>query len=150
LFFRKIDRPDPAALPGVFLSVWFTSGFWQAVRTGLRAGWWSVKRWFYLGGDESRTAQHEAFWIMVTAVFFGFGGLLRFANHGEADHIAGWAFIGAASWIGLAFFFPLWLPRVRDAELIRERREAERRQQEQLLRLINNAVDEARRKGAQR
>lgn len=80
-----------------------------------------MTRWFYLGGDESRTARHEAFWIALGSVMAGLGALLRFASHG-ADHIVGWILMAVAAWIGLAFFFPLWLPRVRDADVIKARR----------------------------
>lgn len=98
------------------------------------------RRWFFLGGDESRTARHESFWIALASVLAAFGALLRFANHGVADHTVGWVLIVIAIWIGLAFFFPLWLPRIRDSEVIRERRRKDEIARKEMVEAFTRAL----------
>jgi hypothetical protein len=126
---------------GAWLVLWNSNGFLSASHTMRRWGWLGVRRWFFLGGDESRTAQHEAFWIALGATTAGLGGVLRFIDKGTPDHVVGWVFLGIAIWICLAFFFPLWLPRVRDATLIRQRREADREREAAITRSLSRAID---------
>lgn len=106
-------------------------GFREGVAAFLRFRVWVVKRWVRSGGDANRTARHESLWLSMGVVFAGLGGTLRFAQTGATDHALGYVLLFASAWIALAFFFPLWLPRVRDSELIRQRREEDRLQREQ-------------------
>lgn len=151
LFWRSSGtKQGPRKWWEVWVVLWFTSGFRQACATTLRLGWLAVKRWFYLGGDESRTARHEAFWIALGATTAGLGGVLRFLETGTTDHIFGWMLLGAAIWICLAFFFPLWLPHVRDADLVRQRREADRNQLAAIRKSMSRAIDAVRAQDIQR
>lgn len=130
---------------GLWVTMWFLYGIREAAKTSFRLGYLTMKRRFYLAGDESRTTGHEAYWIAVMGIVAGIGALLRFANHG-ADHTYGWVLIGIAAYIGLAFFLPLWLPRVRDAELIKERRRQDREALENTKQLMRRALEDYQRK----
>lgn len=145
-FFARASGADrgPRKWWEVWVVLWFTSGFRHASATTLRLGWLGVKRWFYLGGDESRTARHESFWIAVMATTAGLGGVLALLKTGTTAHVFGWILLGVASWIFLAFFGPFWLPHVRDAELIRQRREADRNQLAAIRQSMSRAVDAVR------
>jgi hypothetical protein len=144
--FSKVSGADrgPRKWWEIWAILWFTAGFRQASVTTFRLGWLGVKRWFYLGGDEARTARHESFWIALGATTAGLGGVLRFLEKGTTDHAVGWLLLGMSLWICLAFFFPLWLPRVRDADLIRQRRETDRNQRAAIQKSLSRAVDAVR------
>jgi hypothetical protein len=119
-------------------------GIWKGLRFYLRVRVGTVRRRFLLAGDVGRTAGHEVLWSAFGVAFVGLGGFLRFGAKGSGVHLAGDILLALSAWIGLAFFTPAWLPRVRDAELIKERRAQDKAQQELVVELLKQELSKIR------
>jgi hypothetical protein len=119
-------------------------GLWKGLRFYFRVRVGTVRRWSRLSGDVRRTAGHEALWSAFGVAFVGLGGFLRFGTKGSGVHLAGDILLALSAWIGLAFFTPAWLPRVRDAELIKERRAQDKAQQDLVVAVLKQEISKIR------
>lgn len=80
------------------------------------------RRWRWTGGHLNIPGYHWEAWAAIDAFFLALGSIFVLAVGGWMGGFLGVALFLIAAYIGVSFFLPLRLPRMRDERLVIEMR----------------------------